>query len=78
MIEIKTLYLGLDRYRIAVLRDGAAAYTIPATVGTVIRKRNHACDFWSSLGEEVIAGEIPEANDMRTKGQTKCRSGNNY
>jgi hypothetical protein len=71
MIKIKTLYLGLERYRISVLRDGILAYTIPASRDTVVGKRNHACEFWAGMGEEVVAGEIPDATDMRTKGHPK-------
>ena len=64
MIEIIT---NLDRYtyRVAVFRDGALLYTLPAIPGTVIKVRNRECERWAEAVGEVRAGAIPPIPGFR-------------
>jgi hypothetical protein len=67
-VEIKTEYLGQNRYRITVKQDGVTNDTIRATRLTVADRRNRACQMWAKVADLVEASAIPEAWDMAVKG----------
>lgn len=58
-VKVVTEYAGSHCYRISVVVDGRVEETIPATVLTVSKIRNRACERWAEVADAVEANEIP-------------------
>lgn len=58
-VSVHTEYCGQHCYRVSVRVDGRIEEDFPATVLTVAKLRNRACERWAEVADAVEANEIP-------------------